>query len=134
MKVAINSAVCLGMHEQTTLEPHEINSTMRSLCSVADYYPGGLMGTDDEGNPIFTQCIALIHPKSLVRSGSVSELFRLSLIESELVAKLINQGEQQNRKKLGAKIIVDLDGFSMDLLYTPTLLIYKELLTILQVL
>ena len=91
------------------------------------------MGTDDEGNVVFGQAIALVHPKSLAKSGCVSELFRLSVIESELVAKLLHRSEEKSGKKLGVKIIIDLDGFNMDLLYTPTLMIYKELLTLLQV-
>ena len=133
LKHTIDVAVMLGMAEHKLLEPHEINARGRELCTVCDYYPGGLMGTDDEGNVIFMQALAQVHPKSLVKSGCVSELFRLSLMESEFVVKLLHRAETKAGKKLGAKIIIDLEGFSMDLLYTPTLMIYKELLTILQV-
>lgn len=48
--------------------------------------------------------------------------------------KIIRQTEQETERKMGVIIIMDLDGFSMDLLYTPTLKVYMSLLTMLQVL
>ena len=133
LQTALRVSYNLGMPERETLEPEEINAQLRDLCNVAEYYPGGLMGTDDEGNVIFMQAIAKAHPKMLVKAGSVSTLLRLSLLEGLYVCKLILRGEARAGKKLGAKLIIDLEGFSMDLLHTPTLLIYKELLCILQV-
>ncbi|KHJ98003.1 hypothetical protein OESDEN_02012 [Oesophagostomum dentatum] len=42
------------------------------------------------------------------------------------------KAEQATGRKLGAKIIIDLDEFSMDVLYPPALSAYLNLLTILQ--
>lgn len=133
LKYAISVIRNLGMGDQKTIEPAEINALIRSMSNAADYFPGGLMGTDDDGNVIYMQAIALTHPKSLVKTGAVSELFRLNIIETELAFKLVRQAEAKNGKKLGVKIVIDLDQFSMDLLYTPGLMIYKDLLTIMQV-
>lgn len=133
LQTTLRASYNLGMHEREILEPEKINAMGRELCNVAEYYPGGLMSIDDDGNVIFMQAIAKTHPKSLAKSGSVSTLFRLSLMESLYVCKLIIRAEAKTGKKLGAKLVIDLDGFSMDLLYTPTLLVYKELLTLLQV-
>ncbi|PIO66044.1 CRAL/TRIO domain protein [Teladorsagia circumcincta] len=44
------------------------------------------------------------------------------------------KAEAATGKKLGAKIIIDLDNFSMDVLYPPALNVYLNLLTLLQAL
>lgn len=133
MRQAISVIVNIGMKDHKAVEPAEVNALIRSMSDAAEYFPGGLMGTDDEGNVIYMQAIALAHPKSLVKSGSVSTLFRLNIIETEMAFKLVRRAEAQGGKKLGVKIVIDLDQFSMDLLYPATLMIYKELLTVMQV-
>lgn len=47
------------------------------------------MCQDDEGNVVYMQALALTHPRTLIKSGSVSELFRLSVVEAELAFKLV---------------------------------------------
>lgn len=91
------------------------------------------MGHDDSGNVIYIQNMGQIQPKSICRAGSVSELFRMSIVETELSFKLVRKAEAKAGRKLGVMIVVDLDGFGMDLLYTPTLKIYKTLLQLVQV-
>ncbi|KAK6020558.1 hypothetical protein OSTOST_13786, partial [Ostertagia ostertagi] len=123
---------CLRMDEITVENVHELNAKIRSMSNVADYFPGsvesvydffpgGLMCQDDEGNVVYMQALALTHPKTLIKSGAVSELYRLSIIEAELAFKLVRKAEAATGKKLGAKIIIDLDNFSMDVLYPPAL-------------
>ena len=124
----------LNLDEENPSSETEANDFVKNLNSAAPYFPGGIMGQDDEGNVIFMQAIARAHPKSLIRACSVSDFFRTSVSQTEMCFKLIRKAEAKSGKKLGLKIIMDLDGFGMDLLYRPTLKIYKTLLTIAQVL
>ncbi|PIO69804.1 CRAL/TRIO domain protein [Teladorsagia circumcincta] len=103
------------------------------MSNAAEYFPGGLMCQDDEGNVVYMQALAMTHPKTLIKSGAASDLYRLSIIEAELAFKLVRKAEAATGKKLGAKIIIDLDNFSMDVLYPPALNVYLNLLTLLQV-
>ncbi|EPB72735.1 CRAL/TRIO domain protein [Ancylostoma ceylanicum] len=95
---------------------------------------GGLMCQDDEGNVVYMQALARTHPRSLIRAGGVSDLFRLSVVEAELAFKLVRKAEEATGRKLGAKLVIDLDEFSMDVLYPPALNVYLNLLTLLQAL
>uniref|UniRef100_A0A1I7XQW0 CRAL-TRIO domain-containing protein n=1 Tax=Heterorhabditis bacteriophora TaxID=37862 RepID=A0A1I7XQW0_HETBA len=129
---AIDILISLGMGDISMESPSEVNCRIRGLFDGAEYFPGGLMGQDDEGNVIYMQEITATHPRSLAKAGSVSELFRLCIMETEMAFKLVRHSEAKTGEKLGVKLIVDLDGFNMDLLYTPTLSVYLQLLTQLQ--
>ncbi|VDL69924.1 unnamed protein product [Nippostrongylus brasiliensis] len=132
IRYTVEVLVSLGMNHVTVSNVHELNMKIRSMSNVAQYFPGGLMSQDREGNVVYMQALARTHPRSLIRAGAVSELFRLSIVESELAFKLVRAAEAASGKKLGAKLIIDLDEFSMDLLYPPALSVYLNLLTILQ--
>lgn len=45
---------------------------------------------------------------------------------------LFSKREKESNKKLGTKIIIDMEGFNMDLLYAPTLKIYLNLIRLMQ--
>jgi len=122
----------LRLHEIDLSSIDKVNEYVSSVSHVSDYYPGGLMGQDREGNVIIVEPLARTHPKSLVRSGKVTDLFRSSVAESEGAFRIVRQEERKQKRKLGVIIVIDLDGFSMDLLYMPTLMVYKNLLTLLQ--
>ncbi|CAI4223825.1 unnamed protein product [Auanema sp. JU1783] len=132
LETAIRTLKNLHLDEVKVDTPEQINTHIRSLTDCAAYFPGGLLGQDDEGNIIFMQALASAHPKTLVKGGSVNELFHLSIAETELSFKLVRRMEEKTGRKLGVKIIMDLDGFNKDLLYPATLKIYMNLLTVLQ--
>ncbi|KAL6738500.1 hypothetical protein Aduo_012042 [Ancylostoma duodenale] len=123
----------LRLDEISVADVGELNARIRSMSNVCDYFPGGLMCQDDEGNVVYMQALARTHPRSLIRAGSVSDLFRLSVVEAELAFKLVRRAEEATGRKLGAKLVIDLDEFSMDVLYPPALNVYLNLLTLLQV-
>ncbi|KAK6044157.1 CRAL/TRIO domain protein [Cooperia oncophora] len=122
------------MDEITVENVTDLNAKVRAMSSVCEYYPGGIMCQDELGNVVYMQALSLTHPKTLIRSGAVSELYRISIIEAEFAFKLVRKAEAATGRKLGAKIIVDMDKFSMDVLYPPALNHYLNLLIILQAL
>uniref|UniRef100_A0A914DU11 CRAL-TRIO domain-containing protein n=1 Tax=Acrobeloides nanus TaxID=290746 RepID=A0A914DU11_9BILA len=110
----------------------EINELVSNLSPAAKYFPGGLMGQDREGNIIVCQAIAAVRPKDLVKCGKVTDLYKMALIECALSYKIVKINEEKYKRKLGSKMIFDMDGWSMDLLYTPTLKMYLNLIRLLQ--
>ncbi|KAK0405126.1 hypothetical protein QR680_017809 [Steinernema hermaphroditum] len=132
LKFCLMTLRALNLQKVNYESVDDINEYVKAQTPAAEYFPGGLMGHDRDGNMILMQALARTHPKSIARAGRVSELFRLCTVESELAFKLVRQKEQEVGKKLGIKIIIDLEGFCMDLLYAPTLKIYLNLLTLLQ--
>ncbi|KHJ82137.1 hypothetical protein OESDEN_18171, partial [Oesophagostomum dentatum] len=86
---AIDVLVALGLDQIEVENVAELNAKIRSMSNVSGYFPGGLMCQDDEGNVVYMQALARTHPKSLIRAGCVSELFRLSIVEAELAFKLV---------------------------------------------
>ncbi|TKR58432.1 hypothetical protein L596_029876 [Steinernema carpocapsae] len=132
LKFCLTTLRALNLQKVKYETVDEINAYIKSQTPAAEYFPGGLMGHDKDGNMILVQALAKTHPKSIARAGRCSELFRLCTVESELAFKLVRRKENELGKKLGIKIVIDLEGFSMDLLYAPTLKIYLNLLTLLQ--
>ncbi|KAK0402395.1 hypothetical protein QR680_016312 [Steinernema hermaphroditum] len=132
LKFCLSTLHALEMHKKDYATIEQIYEYGKSQSAASEYFPGGLMGYDKDGNVIAVQCIAKAHPKSLSSAGRVSELLRLNIMEAEAAFKLVRRKETEGGKKLGIKLIVDLDGFSMDLLYTPTLKIYLNLISHLQ--
>ncbi|CAB3399394.1 unnamed protein product [Caenorhabditis bovis] len=132
LKYAVETLVNLGMHKQPTKSCDEINEMIRNLSNAAEYFPGGIMSQSKRGDVVILQTIAKTHPRTLVKAGAVSEIFRLCITETEMTFKIVRETEKKTKSKLGVIIIMDLDGFSMDLLYTPTLKVYMNLLTMLQ--
>uniref|UniRef100_A0A8R1HKJ6 CRAL-TRIO domain-containing protein n=1 Tax=Caenorhabditis japonica TaxID=281687 RepID=A0A8R1HKJ6_CAEJA len=132
MRYAIETLVNLGMnkHQPETIE--QINADIKNMSNVAEYFPGGIMGQSRTGDVVYLQAMAKAHPKSLVKAGATSQLYQLCISETEMSFKVIRKEEQKTGRKLGVIIIMDLDGFNTDLLYTPTLKVYMSLLTMLQ--
>ncbi|TKR58431.1 hypothetical protein L596_029875 [Steinernema carpocapsae] len=132
LKFCLDTLHSLGLHKVTFETTDEINGFIKSQSPAAEYFPGGFMGYDKDGNVIAVHALAKTHPKTLSYAGRVSDLMRLCIAEGELAFKLIRKKEAEMKKKLGVKIIVDLEDFSMDLMYPPALKAYLNLVTLLQ--
>uniref|UniRef100_A0A0K0EAZ5 CRAL-TRIO domain-containing protein n=1 Tax=Strongyloides stercoralis TaxID=6248 RepID=A0A0K0EAZ5_STRER len=132
MKTSIESLVALNIINVKCDIPEDINEYISQHTPVASFFPGGVMGLDKNGNAIIVQPIAKAVPKLLVKTEKASCLHYLSTIEVEMAFKMIREEEKKRKSKLGAMVIVDLDGFSTDLLYMPAVKIYFSLLTLLQ--
>jgi len=110
----------------------DFHKTVANITRCAEYFPGGFMGFDREGNVVCLQMICKVHPRSLVKCDRVSQLFQMVLIECALAHFMILKNEKEKGRKLASRLIIDMEGFSMDLLYTPTLKIYLNLIRVMQ--
>ncbi|KAI6177955.1 Cellular retinaldehyde-binding triple function domain containing protein [Aphelenchoides besseyi] len=129
---ASNILECLGANELDFEDPDSLNEYIRGLYPACDYFTGGLMGYDKEGNPIVVQCVGKIYPKLLVHCGRVSDVFRLSVLEASSTLKLIKKQEKKLGKQLGIVLILDLEGLCMDHVVPQTIKVYMNLLRLLQ--
>ncbi|PAV91899.1 hypothetical protein WR25_21872 [Diploscapter pachys] len=129
---AIKTLFNLKCHKMPIKSPEEINSYGRTLSPMSEYFPGGIMSQDREGNVVYVHCVGKVSPKTIVKGGPTSMLFKSCIIEGELAIKLVREAEAKNKRKLGCKVIVDMEGFSMDHLYMPAAKIYLALATLLQ--
>ncbi|KAH7713095.1 Protein CGR-1, partial [Aphelenchoides avenae] len=124
---------CLNLTDLEFEDIDEINRHVRSLGAASEYYPGGIMSFDDDGNVVKMQCLGRAHPKSLHKCGRVSELYVMVITETALAYRLVKRQERKLGRKLGIRIVVDMGGFNMDHLYAPTIRIYINLLKMMQV-
>lgn len=61
------------------------------MIKEALFATGGLMGNDKNGNIISMQPMGRVRPKSLIPTGRVSDLYRLSILECEAGMALLRQ-------------------------------------------
>lgn len=67
----------------------QINNYLSKLTRAAEYYPGGLMGFDQDGNVVSMQWVAGSHPKTLVKCGKTSDVYKLTIVETALIYRLV---------------------------------------------
>uniref|UniRef100_A0A914EAY8 CRAL-TRIO domain-containing protein n=1 Tax=Acrobeloides nanus TaxID=290746 RepID=A0A914EAY8_9BILA len=128
-----NVMKCLKLNELEEIDDFDkINEYVAKLVPGAKYFPGGLMGYDKEGYVIIFQAIAQTCPKELVKCGRVSDMYHMALIDFVLTYKLIRKQEKIHKRRLGIKLVCDTDGWSMDLLYMPTVKMYMNLIRFVQ--
>jgi hypothetical protein len=123
---------CMRVNEMFFDDIDVLNSFTRQLTRAADYYPGGALGYDKEGNLLCLQTMGRSHPKQLIKCGRVSDVYRLCVVETALFYKLIKLQEKKLQRKLGLSVIIDLEGFNSDHLTTSGLKVYSALLKELQ--
>lgn len=123
---------CMRINEMLFDDIDVLNGFTRQLTGAADYYPGGALGYDKEGNLLALQTMGRSHPKQLAKCGRVSDVYRLCVVETALFYKLIQIQERKLQRKLGLCVIIDLEGFNTDHLTTTGLKVYAALLKELQ--
>ncbi|KAE9550578.1 hypothetical protein FO519_006205 [Halicephalobus sp. NKZ332] len=131
-KIPATALHALKVAEREVDNEEDFGKAILGMTPCAEYFPGGFMGLDREGNAIGLQMICKTNPKTLVRCDRVSELFKMILVECSLIYFIIRKKEEETGKKLGSKIIIDMEGFNMDLLYPATLKIYLNLIKLMQ--
>ncbi|KAK0408448.1 hypothetical protein QR680_003965 [Steinernema hermaphroditum] len=132
IKLTISTYLALNLNKVSYDTVEEVNDHVKALTPLAEYFPGGLMGYDNDNNLIFVHAVARTDVTGLIACGRVSELFRMCTTEGELALKLVRKKESELGKKLGIKVIVDLEGFSLDMLSSSALKVYLNLLVVLQ--
>lgn len=68
---------------------NEMNAFVAQYTSAANYFPGGVMGVDREGNVTNSQYVALTYPKQLALCGRTSDIYRLTIMETALLYQLV---------------------------------------------
>uniref|UniRef100_A0A914PQA9 CRAL-TRIO domain-containing protein n=1 Tax=Panagrolaimus davidi TaxID=227884 RepID=A0A914PQA9_9BILA len=130
--VCVLNAVNLVEHSKACDEEGDINLYIKNLKPWTEYFPGGIMCFDREGNVVYVMSCQKVHPRSLVKCAPISDLFKVFMIEVGLAYLQIRKNEEKFDTKLGLKMIVDMAGFHKDLLYPPTLKVFINLLKLMQ--
>ncbi|TKR68472.1 hypothetical protein L596_024452 [Steinernema carpocapsae] len=121
-----------GLHNQDLSTIDKVADAVDAVNPVVQYFPGGVMGYDNDGHLIYVQALAKVDPKSISKAGKVTDLFRCMMTDCQGVHSLICASERKNNRKMGVSLIIDLEGFSLDLMYMPTIKIFMNLITLLQ--
>jgi len=124
----------LHLHEQHFSSIADVNAFVQQYTAAAEFFPGGLMGHDREGNVISVQPMARAVPRSQMQCESVSRLLVLAISVSEGLHRVVRAEERRRGRRLGLRVIVDLEGLSLDLLHKPSLAIGLQALALLQTL
>jgi len=123
---------CMGLADECIEDLDELNRHLSKVTLASPYFPGGIMSYDDEGNVVTLQCLGTCRPKSLAYCGRISDVYRLTITETAHIYQLVRRQEAKRGKKLGLRVVVDLDGFTTEHLFTSTLKTYANVLRLLQ--
>ncbi|EJW72586.1 hypothetical protein WUBG_16507, partial [Wuchereria bancrofti] len=94
----------------------------------------GIIGYDKNGYVIILHNIGKAHPRSLIGAERVSQFYINSIYGYEATQCLIRSEEAKRGCKLGAVVIIDLSGFSYDIVFhLPATKIYISAIIMLQV-
>uniref|UniRef100_A0A8R1TRV7 CRAL-TRIO domain-containing protein n=1 Tax=Onchocerca volvulus TaxID=6282 RepID=A0A8R1TRV7_ONCVO len=109
-----------------------LNDFLHTINRAADYLPGGIMGPDKHGNIIIVQPMGRARPKTMMRLGRVSDLYRASVIEAEACMYFLRKEEAVKGRQLSIIFISDLAELSLETIYMPAVKAYINVLNVLQ--
>uniref|UniRef100_A0A1I7S289 CRAL-TRIO domain-containing protein n=1 Tax=Bursaphelenchus xylophilus TaxID=6326 RepID=A0A1I7S289_BURXY len=122
----------LGFNEFVVNDEDEVNTTVVKYNHLAQFFAGGVMGFDNDGDLITCSFLGNVRPRTLVKCGSTHQVFKMAILDAVLIMKLLKKREEKTGKQAGCKIIMDLSGFGMEHLFAPTVKIYLNLIKLLQ--
>ncbi|KAK0417532.1 hypothetical protein QR680_013065 [Steinernema hermaphroditum] len=132
LRWALQAFLSQGLDSLDLSTVDKVADAVDAVNPVVKYFPGGLMGNDREGHLIYVQALAKVDPRSISKAGKVTDLFRCMMTDCQGVHALICASERKTNRKMGVSLIIDLEGFSLDLMYMPTIKIFMNLITLLQ--
>uniref|UniRef100_A0A1I7YM32 CRAL-TRIO domain-containing protein n=2 Tax=Steinernema glaseri TaxID=37863 RepID=A0A1I7YM32_9BILA len=132
LRWALQAFLSQGLDSLDLSSVDKVADAVDAVNPVVKYFPGGLMGCDREGHLIYVQALARVDPRSISKAGKVTDLFRCMMTDCQGVHSLICASERKTNRKMGVSLIIDLEGFSLDLMYMPTIKIFTNLITLLQ--
>ncbi|KAK0393336.1 hypothetical protein QR680_000159 [Steinernema hermaphroditum] len=132
MRKALNEFGALKLHKHDFSSIDKIHSYCDSISAPLQYFPGSLIGYDKAGNVISLQPFGGFDVLGLYESLKISDLYLMRIAESEGVMQLLRERENKFNRQLGTTVIIDLEGCSMDMLYTKPLKIMGQMLGKLQ--
>uniref|UniRef100_A0A915Q6B4 CRAL-TRIO domain-containing protein n=1 Tax=Setaria digitata TaxID=48799 RepID=A0A915Q6B4_9BILA len=109
-----------------------LNEFLHTISRAADYFPGGIMGPDKHGNIILLQPMGRARPKTMMRLGRVSDLYRASVLEAEACMSFLRKEEAIRGHQLSIIFISDLAELSLETIYMPAVKAYMNVINILQ--
>ncbi|VBB34145.1 unnamed protein product [Acanthocheilonema viteae] len=109
-----------------------LNDFLHTLNRAAEYFPGGIMGPDKHGNIILVQPMGRARPKTMMRLGRVSDLYRAAITEAEACMYFLRKEEAVRGCQLSIIFISDLAELSLETIYMPAMKAYMDVLKILQ--
>ncbi|MCP9262913.1 Sec14-like protein 4 [Dirofilaria immitis] len=109
-----------------------LNDFLHTINRAVDYLPGGIMGPDKHGNIIIVQPMGRARPKTMMRLGRVSDLYRASVLEAEACMYFLRKEEAIRGRQLSIVFISDLAELSIETIYMPAVKAYMNVLNVLQ--
>ncbi|KAK6112402.1 CRAL/TRIO domain family protein [Brugia pahangi] len=109
-----------------------LNDFLHSISRAAEYFPGGIMGPDKHGNLILVQPMGRARPRTLMRLGRVSDLYKASVLETEACMYFLRKEEAIRGYQLSIIFILDLADLSLEAIYMPAVKAYINVLNVLQ--
>uniref|UniRef100_A0A1I8EM29 CRAL-TRIO domain-containing protein n=1 Tax=Wuchereria bancrofti TaxID=6293 RepID=A0A1I8EM29_WUCBA len=133
MKWSLNTINTVGAFDKNFSSVEEIETILKAVSPFAEYFPGGIIGYDKNGYVIILHNIGKAHPRSLIGAERVSQFYINSIYGYEATQCLIRSEEAKRGCKLGAVVIIDLSGFSYDIVFhLPATKIYISAIIMLQ--
>ncbi|CAD5218488.1 unnamed protein product [Bursaphelenchus okinawaensis] len=110
----------------------DVELNLRRFNKTIEYHTGGLIGLDKNGDLISCVLLGRFHTKSLLKCSRVSEITRNAIWAAILGYTYMKNQEKIQKKKLGFTVIMDLEGYNRDHLFTPGIKVYTNFLSIVQ--
>jgi len=132
MKKAIIEIGAFRLNERDFSTIEKIHEYCDNISAPLEYFPGSLIGFDKKGNVVSLQPFGGLDVLGLYESLKISDLYLMRIAESEGVMQLLRERENRFNRQLGTTVIIDLEGCSMDMLYTKPLMIMGQMLAKLQ--
>ncbi|VIO88725.1 Uncharacterized protein BM_BM6038 [Brugia malayi] len=133
MKWSLNTINAVGTFDKDFSSVEKIETILKAASPSAEYFPGGIIGYDKNGYVLILHNIGKAHPRSLIGAERVSQFYINSIYGYEATQCLIRSEEAKRGCKLGAVVIIDLSGFSYDIVFhLPATKIYISAIIMLQ--
>lgn len=122
----LKTIALLGCFDYSYENPENVSKTICSMILTAPYFPGGIMGFDKNGNVVPIQPLGRVRPKSLMTTGRVSDLYRISILECEGIMQLLRREEMRRQQKLGVIVIYDITEYSTAMITTSSMKVFSN--------
>uniref|UniRef100_A0A0M3HIV5 CRAL_TRIO_N domain-containing protein n=1 Tax=Ascaris lumbricoides TaxID=6252 RepID=A0A0M3HIV5_ASCLU len=89
MEWSLNAMDAVGIFEKDLSSVELIHKEVRNITPIAEYFPGGMLGFDKDGNVINMHTVGRARPQSLMSAERISRFFIGALMDCEGCATLI---------------------------------------------
>ncbi|VDK26184.1 unnamed protein product [Anisakis simplex] len=89
MEWALNTMNAVGVFDMDLSSVDAVQKAVRSITPIAEYFPGGVIGCDKNGNIINMHTMGQIRIRSLVDAERASKFFIGAIVDCEGAAHLM---------------------------------------------